>query len=49
MAAPLANPATPVPAKVVTSPVAVILRIQLFWLSATYIFPEAAMATPVGL
>ena len=46
---PLALPAAPLPAKVLTIPAGVILRIKLLYKSATYTFPTASLATPIGV
>ena len=42
-------PGVPSPAKVVTRPADVILRIQLFSVSATYTIPELSTAVAEGL
>ena len=47
---PLRLPVTPAfPAKVLTTPDWVILRIKLLYWSATYTLPAASVATPTGL
>jgi hypothetical protein len=46
---PFAFPATPLPANVLTTPAGVILRIVLLYKSATYTFPEASLATAIGV
>jgi len=45
---PFAEPASPVPAKVVTAPKEVIFLIKLLLESATYTFPFASTAIPLG-
>src|SRR6185437_732634 len=45
---PLAEPAVPVPAMVVTTPSGVILRIRLLPLSATYTFPMPSTVSACG-
>ena len=45
---PFVEPLTPLPAKVVTIPVGVILRILLLYWSTTNTLPEASTATPEG-